>query len=137
MLFTKASEYALISMIYIATKDDSVDVDKISNELGIPKSFLAKILQSLAKNGLLNSYKGAKGGFTLTKKPSEIPLNAIINGAEKKPTSVFECSNSRQDCPSNKGEFCQIWHIFNALQIEVDEFLDKITLQDLINKKEQ
>ena len=54
MLFTKASEYALLSLILISQKSSPVDVDTISNELKISKSFLAKILQNLAKDGVLN-----------------------------------------------------------------------------------
>ena len=49
MLFTKASEYALLSMICIAGKEESMDVDSISSELGISRSFLAKILQNSQK----------------------------------------------------------------------------------------
>jgi len=63
MLFTKASEYALLSLILISQKSSPVDVDTISNELKISKSFLAKILQNLAKDGVLKSFKGANGGF--------------------------------------------------------------------------
>lgn len=132
MLFTKATEYALLSLIYMATKGNAVDVDTISNELEIPKSFLAKILQNMAKDQILNSYKGANGGFVLAKEPSQLSLKDIIESAEKRTTSVFECSNSREDCPSSKGEFCKIWNIFNSLQIRVDEFLDTITLQDIL-----
>ncbi|EAL2223271.1 transcriptional regulator, partial [Campylobacter jejuni] len=65
MLFTKASEYALLSLIYISQKETPQDVDSLALELDIPKSFLAKILQTLAKDGLLKSFKGAKGGFVL------------------------------------------------------------------------
>ncbi|EAH7329047.1 transcriptional regulator, partial [Campylobacter jejuni] len=53
MLFTKASEYALLSLIYISQKETPQDVDSLALELDIPKSFLAKILQTLAKDGLL------------------------------------------------------------------------------------
>ncbi len=49
MLLTKASEYALLSLIYISQKDVPVDVDTMSGELDISKSFLAKILQNLAR----------------------------------------------------------------------------------------
>ncbi len=71
MLFTKASEYALLSLIYISQKETPQDVDSLALELDIPKSFLAKILQTLAKDGLLKSFKGAKGGFVLIKEPSQ------------------------------------------------------------------
>ena len=52
MLLTKASEYALLSLIYISQKEAPVDVDTMSNELGISKSFLAKILQSFNMSNL-------------------------------------------------------------------------------------
>lgn len=92
MLFTKASEYALLSLIYIAHKENPQDVDSLALELNIPKSFLAKILQTLAKDNLLKSFKGAKGGFALIKEPSQYSIKEIVNSAEKKEVSVFECS---------------------------------------------
>ena len=78
MLLTKASEYALLSLIYISQKEAPVDVDTMSNELGISKSFLAKILQSLAREGILISFKGANGGFLLANKPENISIKRII-----------------------------------------------------------
>ena len=135
MLFTKASEYALVAMICIAKKCCSCDVDTLANELGIPKSFLAKILQNLAKAKLLNSFKGAKGGFTLVKSPDKITLNEIITGAEKRQTAVFECSIDANLCPSGKGDICQIRCIFESLQDKVDNFLDSITLEDIMKSK--
>jgi len=48
MLLTKASEYALLSLILISKEDYPIDVDTLSKKLNISKSFLAKILQSLA-----------------------------------------------------------------------------------------
>lgn len=84
MLFTKASEYALLSLIYISQKETPQDVDSLALELDIPKSFLAKILQTLAKDGLLKSFKGAKGGFVLIKEPSQKLLIVL-----KKRISVY------------------------------------------------
>lgn len=134
MLFTKASEYALLSMIYIAKNGKECDIKTISKELKISKSFLAKIFQNLAKDGILISQKGAKGGFLLIKKPSEISLKSIIQSAEKKTNFIFECSQNRCDCPSNRGENCQIWDIFSHLQIKLDKFLDEITLENIMQR---
>lgn len=106
----------------------------MSNELGISKSFLAKILQSLAREGILISFKGANGGFLLASEPEKISIKRIIESAEKRKTAIFECSISNSDCPSNKGAICQIWSTFNALQIQLDDFLDTIKLSDIIKK---
>ena len=134
MLLTKASEYALLSLIYISQKEAPVDVDTMSNELGISKSFLAKILQSLAREGILISFKGANGGFLLANKPENISIKRIIESAEKRKTAVFECSVSPGDCPSKKASICQIWPMFNSLQMKIDDFLDTIKLSNIVKK---
>lgn len=134
MLFTKASEYALLSLIYISERKDPIDVDTMSSDLKISKSFLAKILQSLAKDKILKSFKGANGGFSLSQDPTNISIKHIIESVEKRPTSVFECSHSEQDCPSEKAASCKIWSVFNGLQHKVDEILENITLADILKK---
>lgn len=131
MLFTKASEYALIAMIHIASSTSPQDVDSMSSQLNLPKSFLAKILQGLAKEGLLRSFKGARGGFYLAKDAKLYSIKEIINCAEKKYANVFECSDG--NCPQNKEENCKIMPLLMTLQTKVDEFLSSITLADLSN----
>ncbi|MCX2682949.1 Rrf2 family transcriptional regulator [Campylobacter sp. MIT 21-1685] len=132
MLFTKASEYALLSLISISQKEKPQDVDTLATQLDIPKSFLAKILQNLAKDGLLQSYKGAKGGFCLAKEPNEYSIKEIINSAEKKEISVFECSGGI--CPDNKEHNCSLMPMLINLQNRIDDFLDSLTLMDIIEK---
>ena len=134
MLFTKASEYAMLSLILLSQAKHPKDVDTISSELGISKSFLAKILQNLAKEGILNSFNGANGGFVLADKPSNLSIKYILESAEKRKVNVFECASSRCDCPSSKGDGCKIWPMFNDLQGRIDEFLDQITLADIMKR---
>ena len=132
MLLTKASEYALLSTVLIAKSEEPEDVDTLSKRLGISRSFLAKILQALARDGILKSYKGAKGGFTINRAPLEISIRDIIESAEKKPLSVFECSSSTESCSVGKGEFCIIWPFLNKFQLKIDEFLEEMTLNDIL-----
>ena len=132
MLLTKASEYALLSLILICEKDVPQDANTLSRQLGISKSFLAKILQSLAKEKILKSFKGTKGGFKLAVPPENLTLKVIIESAEKKQTKVFECSTPESKCPSGKEEFCKILPFLSKLQMKIDLFLDRITLKDII-----
>ena len=99
-------------------------------ELEISRSFLAKILQVLAKDGLLKSYKGANGGFVLAKKPSQYTLKEIIDSAEKRELSIFECSQGV--CPSNKK--CYILPVLKNLQEKLDEHLNSVSLADITQK---
>ena len=132
MLLTKASEYALLSLIYISQKETPQDVDTMALELDIPKSFLAKILQTLAKDELLKSFKGAKGGFALIKDARFYTIKEIISSAEKKDVNVFECSSSGT-CPIHKEKNCSLLPVLVNLQNKIDDFLESITLADIIN----
>lgn len=104
MLLTKKSEYALLSLVSIARSNEPKNVDVLANELNISKSFLAKILQNLAKKGILNSYKGINGGFTLKKSCDELTILEITKVAEEKIPSVFECTTSQGACAGSVGE---------------------------------
>ena len=132
MLLTKASEYAMLSLMMIARQSAPEDVDTLSKRLNISRSFLAKVLQGLAREGILKSYKGAKGGFSLNQKPEEISIKRVIEIAEKKPIVVFECAQDAYHCPSGKGEFCMIWPFLNKFQSKIDEFLEEMTLKDIL-----
>ena len=134
MLMTKASEYALLSLIALAKAGHPLDADTLSRELDISKSFLAKILQSLARHGILNSYKGVNGGFELARHSRDITVLEVMEAAEGKSPAVFGCSPSQEDCPSNKAMSCGIWPFLNRLQGKVDAFLSTLTLEAILEE---
>ena len=132
MLITRASEYAILSLIVLSKSNSPIDSETLSNQLSIPKSFLAKILQSLAKQGILKSYKGVNGGFALLLDPKNINMLQVMLSVEGKAPAVFDCAASIHDCPSSKAELCSIWPFFNKLQGRIDHFLEKLTLADIL-----
>ncbi|MFZ2891188.1 RrF2 family transcriptional regulator [Sulfuricurvum sp.] len=134
MLMTRASEYALLSLIVLARAGRALDADTLSKELDISKSFLAKILQSLARQGILNSYKGVNGGFELARTSSKITVLEVMEAAEGKGPAVFSCSPSLEDCPSNKALSCGLWPFLNRLQGKVDGFLGTLTLEAILEE---
>ncbi len=131
MLLTKKSEYALLSLISIAKSDEPKNVDVLSRELNISKSFLAKIMQNLAKYEIVKSYKGVNGGFVLNKPYDQITILEITTAAEEKIPSVFECSPSVHACPSDIGSCCTIWPLLNNLQSKINLFLKDLSLKDI------
>ncbi|MEA2073410.1 MAG: Rrf2 family transcriptional regulator [Campylobacterota bacterium] len=132
MLITKASEYAILSLIVLSKAKDPMDSETLSRELSISKSFLAKILQALAKAGILKSYKGVNGGFALNKNPKDIAMLDVMTSVEGKAPAVFECAPSESNCPSDKASICSIWPFLNKLQGKIDSFLGELTLSDII-----
>ena len=131
MLLTKKSEYALLSLISIAKSTEPKNVDELSRELNISKSFLAKIMQNLAKQGLVISHRGVNGGFALNKSWENITILEIVVAAEEKGPSVFECSPSADNCPNQVAMLCTIWPLLNNLQLRINDFLEKLTLKDI------
>ena len=131
MLLTKKSEYALLSLISIAKGNEAKNVDELSRELNISKSFLAKIMQNLAKHNLVISHRGVNGGFALNKSWETITILEIVVAAEEKLPSVFECSPSADNCPNQVAMLCTIWPLLNNLQIRINDFLEKLTLKDI------
>lgn len=134
MLITRASEYAILSLIVLAKANSPMDSETLSRDLSISKSFLAKILQSLAKNGILKSFKGVNGGFALAKTPDQINMLNVMSSVEGKAPAVFDCASSINDCPSDKADICSIWPFLNKLQGKIDSFLGDLTLADILEE---
>ncbi len=132
MLLTRASEYALLSLAILSNEKKPLGADKLALRLNISKSFLAKVLQALARGKIVKSYRGTGGGFLLARKPEEITIKEIIEAAEKKVVEVFFCSSNRNNCPSAKGDYCSIWNFLNHFQNKLSDFLQQMTLKDLI-----
>ena len=132
MLLTRASEYALLSLDTIRKAEAPIGAEQLANELCIPKSFLAKILQNLAKQGILESRKGAHGGFMLVKDINSIPVYDVICAAEGKMPTVFDCAQYAQTCPNGMIGSCAISPFLLKFQTKIDDFLFDLTLGDIL-----
>jgi len=131
MLLTRASEYALLSLNIIRNSQKPKGAEQLSNELSIPKSFLAKILQGLAKAKILESRKGAHGGFVMIRNSHEISVAEIIIAAEGKTPAVFDCTQYSSTCPNGAIGMCSISPFLVTFQTKIDTFLHELTLEDI------
>lgn len=86
----------------------------ISGQLQIPKEFISKILQDLARNGILISKKGKGGGFSLAKDPSQIKLKTIFELLGKK-KQLEKCvlGVNTKFCVPDECLICTSWTMFN------------------------
>ena len=134
MLMTRASEYSLLALVVLAKTSGAMDSDTLSKELNISKSFLSKILQSLTRHHILQSFKGVNGGFELIRYSKEITILEVMRAVEGKGPAVFDCSPSTESCPSDQAKSCSLWPFLNKLQGKIDNFLDTVTIADLIEE---
>lgn len=129
MIFSRKSDYGLRALIYLADKraNGPVTLAEIAERLMIPRAFLSKILQQLAKKGVVRSLKGPSGGFVLAVEPKEVSIKEIIAEIDG-PLRVFECFASEADC-SLYGD-CLVLDVFNKVEDEIARVLSSYTLAD-------
>jgi Rrf2 family iron-sulfur cluster assembly transcriptional regulator len=128
MQVTRAGEYAIIGLLYLARQpgERTIMIDEISEAERIPKSFLAKIFQLLAKGGFVLSHRGAGGGFSLAKQPAQISLLQILNCVTDDP----ECVISHERLTS-----CALCAVFTEAQSRVNEVFARTSLLDLLKPR--
>src|SRR5262245_36404222 len=107
-MFSKTAEYALRATIYIAQRsadEDKPGLPEIAKAIDSPRSFTAKILQLLTRDGkLVSSVRGPNGGFFLSDKAKRLPVRAILEAVgedevlEKCVLGLKQCSESKP-CP--------------------------------------
>lgn len=92
MLISRTSQYAIQSLIYIATQEQGAPIlsREVAERLQVPSAYLAKIMQVLCRGGLVNSYRGRLGGFCLREDPAKIDLMRIL--------SITEGPDFTKDC---------------------------------------
>jgi len=99
-----SSRYAVSAALYLASlpSHEYYMVGKIAKRTGLSTSYLAKILQRLAKKGVLDSRRGAKGGYRLSRPAVEISLSEIVAASHRLEPSPMPCMIEARDCDGGK-----------------------------------
>ena len=130
--FTKKVEYALIALRFIANaKDDIITAKQISNKFNIPYELLAKILQKLKKEKILESNQGVNGGYKLVKQLNEISLSNLIDTIEGK-MAIVECINDKDLNECFISDTCNIRSPINKMQNELENLLKHKMVSDFV-----
>ncbi len=126
MIYSKSSEYAIRATIHLAQLPDGdhAMAKEIAQQEEIPAPFLAKILQELARKGILRSVKGPAGGFTLKKKASEIRLLDIVGAIDGHDEFTRGSSPSKTIGPLRDS--------WMALHSRIIDYLERNTIGSLV-----
>lgn len=127
--FTKRADYGLMAIHYIALNDGvgAVSAKRIAEEFTIPPELMAKILQRLAKQRLIVSTNGPKGGYALARRPSEITVGEVIRALEG-PINIVSCLED-DHCPQI--ERCNLRRPVQKIQAAITQVLDTMSLAEL------
>jgi Rrf2 family protein len=127
--FTKRADYGLMAIHYIAINDSvgAVSAKRIAEEFAIPPELMAKILQRLAKQGLVVSTNGPKGGYVLARRPTELTVGQVIRALEG-PINIVSCLED-SECPQM--EKCNLRRPVHKIQAAISQVLDTMSLAEL------
>jgi len=132
MKLTSAADYAVRAMIHLACKPegDFVLRTDIAEAQRIPTSFMAKILRSLVRGGLLRSSRGVNGGFALSRPAAEINMLDVVEAIEG-PLALTDCTPHGRSCTWYHE--CPASLVWCRLQDTMREMLRAVTLEDLVS----
>jgi Rrf2 family protein len=128
--FTKQVDYGLMAMQYIAEHqgEAAVGVKRIADEFGIPAELLAKVLQRLARGGLVVGQSGPHGGYRLVRATSAVTVGQVIRVVEG-PVAIVTCMADHGRCA--QASRCTLRKPARKLQAAITELLDRMTLAEL------
>lgn len=141
MKITAYEEYGLRILLRIAKFLRSnpcslVSLQDIAETEGISVENTAAILSKLKDSGLVESIRGKYGGYKLTRCPSEINLQEIIQGLSKNTFDIDFCENHsgiKSECVNSSD--CAIRPVWNGLNSLINNFLRSISLEELMLKE--
>ncbi len=127
-------QYGVRAMFEIARgyPDEPVNIKVISERQDVSPHYLEQILNRLRRSGLIKSVKGPGGGYLLTSRPEEISISEILRELEG-PVAITSCLNPAEGCV--RVDSCVTHLLWKALGRQIEEFLNTITLADLLNGK--
>ncbi|QFZ56004.1 Rrf2 family transcriptional regulator [Oceanihabitans sp. IOP_32] len=131
-MFSKACEYGIKASIFIAINSfegKRVSPKEIALEIDSPQAFTAKILQALVKHNIVNSVKGAHGGFEMDKnKIANVKLSHIVNAIDG--DSIYKgCGLGLHTC--NEAHPCPVHEKFKTIRDELKHMLEHTSLEEL------
>lgn len=125
MLFSAATGYALQALSRLPQDGSYMLVRELAEKLELPGPFLAKVLQQLAQMGLLESAKGPKGGFRLSRPADEIYVGEVVAALEG-PGALDHCVMGFSSCESTNP--CPLHDAWTAVKAQVEASMTQATL---------
>lgn len=128
---TKKADYGLMALKFLAENPDhaSLSAKDIAEAYHIPPQLLAKILQRLAKEGLLQSHAGMNGGYTLSRKPEQITAFEVIRIIDG-PLFITSCVTESGVCDLTSS--CTIKEPLAHVNDSISDVLKNIRISDLV-----
>ena len=134
MKISTKGRYALRLMVDLAEHKDNgfIALKDVAKRQNISKKYLEQIVPVLNGAGLLTTNRGNRGGYKLAKEPKEYTVGDILRITEGSIAPVSCLESDVNSC--ERKNFCQTLYVWEGLYKVVNEYLDGITVQDIVDK---
>jgi len=135
MRLTTKGRYAVTAVLDLALNchDKPVNLSDISERQAISLSYLEQLFSKLRKNGIVRSIRGPGGGYLLNKAQEDISVAHIINAVNES-ISLSRC-DGKANC--HDGKQCLTHNLWVDLSSRINDFLDNISIGELIRQHQQ
>lgn len=131
MKISTKGRYGIIALIDLVINSEygSVTLKAISERQNISERYLEQVFSLLRKSGLIVGKKGAQGGYTLSKNPSEITIGEVLRSLEGELLLI----DVKEGESSDVEEFINrtVWSEINK---KINDYFESITLEEIVNK---
>lgn len=130
-------DYALKIILDLSNyyPDTLVHIEDIANRQDIPVKFLEQILLDLKKGGFVQSKKGPKGGYSLTRDPEYIKIGDIVRHIEG-PVHPISCIDDNVPQTCNEVDKCAFMPVWREVSDAISHIIDNITFKDIKERQD-
>lgn len=136
MTLSQKCQYAVRALLELSKSygEGPMRIHAIARKQSIPPRFLENILNELKSTGLIESRRGAKGGYLLTKDPAEITVGDVIRLVDG-PLEPVKCTGEQNSvmCPFNQK--CSLISLWNKAKAAVEDVYDNATFKELAEEE--
>jgi Rrf2 family transcriptional regulator, nitric oxide-sensitive transcriptional repressor len=134
MRLTTHTDFALRTLMFLATSGQRSTVAEVSSLFGISANHLAKVVLQLSRLGYVRSLRGIGGGIELARKAESIRLGELIETLEGN-MHLLECVSSENVCAIQP--FCKLKGVLAEAERLQLEYLNSMTLRDIVPTRRQ
>ena len=133
---SKKADYGLIAMKHLANhpEEHACSASEIAEEYGISATLMAKVLQRLAKHGLVAAKHGSTGGYQLARQPDKISALEVLTAIDG-PVLITSCVTSHGNCDAT--ERCSVKEPLQRVNESVLNLLSLVTIAHLSEEKQE
>lgn len=137
MRLSTRGRYGLKAMYQLAIYygEGPISLKIVAKEQNLSENYLEQLVSVLRKDGLLNSVRGAQGGYMLAKAPIEITVGDILRILEGDIAPADCVTNEAYECKNE--ENCITKTVWIKIKNSIDNVIDSITLQDMLDEKQE